>query len=131
MRVTTSVRRALNGLNGVRWAEINAVTGLVLVAFDEGKVDVGTLLETVRKIEEAHGTREADFSWDKPVHPSDNTAVGAALVSLASDYVAFCTAVSGRILRVPAMPRGVRVALTLLDMQPQMQIGRASCRERV
>ena len=120
-RVTTGVRRALSGLNGVRWAEINAVTGQVLVAFDERRVDVGTLLETVRKVEEAHGTREEDFSWDKPVHPSDNTPVGAAALNLASDYVAFWTAVSGRVLRVPAMPRGVRVTLTLLDMQPQLR----------
>ena len=118
-RVAAGVRRSLNGLNGVRWAEINAITGQVLVAFDEHRVDVGTLLDTVRAVEAAQGTRQEDFSWERPVHPSDETPVGAAVVQLAADYVALTAAITGRVLRLPRLPRGVRVGLTLMDLQPQ------------
>jgi cation-transporting ATPase I len=120
-RVAAGVRRALNGLSGVSWAEVNAITGQVLVAFDEGSVDVEKLLDTVRAVEAAHGTREEEFSWDRPVHPSDETPLGAAAVSLAADYVALTAAIAGRVVRVPPLPRGVRVTLTLLDLQPGLR----------
>ena len=119
--VATPVRRALSGLGGVRWAEVNAVTGQVLVAFDERRVDVGTLLDTVRAVEQAKGTRAEGFSWKLPVHPSDSTPVSAAALELAADGVAFATALVGRVVRVPALPRGVRVGLVLLDLQPQLR----------
>ena len=120
-RVAAGVRQALNGLSGVRWAEINAITGQVLVAFDEGRVDVGTLLDTVRAVEAAQGTRKEEFSWDRPVHPSDETPLGAAAVQLAADYVAVTAAIAGRVVRVPPLPRTVRVTLTLLDLQPALR----------
>ena len=120
-RLASGLRKSLTTLRGVRWAEINAITGQVMVAFDEERVDVETLLNTVRAVEQAHGTREDDFSWEKPVHPSDNTPVGAAALALAADYVAFSTAVTGRLLRAPRLPRGVRVTMTLLDLQPQLR----------
>ena len=120
-RLSKRVKGAVNRLNGVRWAEINAVTGQVLVAFDERRVDLGTVLEAVRAAENAAGTRQEDFSWERPVHPSDRTPLASAVVELAADWVAVNAALAGRILRVPALPRGVRVGLTLLDLQPQLR----------
>jgi cation-transporting ATPase I len=120
-RLSQRVKGAVNRLNGVRWAEINAVTGQVLVAFDKGRVDLETVLDSVRAAEEAAGTRQEDFDWERPVHPSDTTPLASAVVELAADWVAFNAAVTGRILRVPALPRGVRVGLTLLDLQPQLR----------
>ncbi|HET6856197.1 MAG TPA: heavy-metal-associated domain-containing protein, partial [Streptomyces sp.] len=120
-RLSRRVKGAVNRLNGVRWAEINAVTGQVLVAFDERRVDLGTVLDAVRAAENAAGTRQEDFSWERPVHPSDRTPLASAVVELAADWVAVNAALAGRILRVPALPRGVRVGLTLLDLQPQLR----------
>src|SRR4051812_3297614 len=120
-RLEAGVRRALNGLHGGNWAEINAITGQALIAFDEGRGDVETLLDTVRAGESAHGTRGEEFSGAPPVPPSDDTPLGAALTSLASDYVAVTAAIAGRVLRVRRLPRGVRVTLTLLDLQPQLR----------
>ena len=74
-RVAASVTERLRGLRGVRWAEVNAVTGQVLVAFEERRVNVGTLLDTVRDVEAAHGTRGENFSWSRPVHPADPTPI--------------------------------------------------------
>jgi cation-transporting ATPase I len=121
VRLSRRVKGAVNRLNGVRWAEINAVTGQVLVAFDKGRVDLETVLDSVRAAEEAAGTRHEDFDWERPVHPSDTTPLASAVVELAADWVAFNAALTGRLLRVPALPRGVRVGLTLLDLQPQLR----------
>jgi cation-transporting ATPase I len=116
-QLAAGVKRRLRQLGAVRWAEVNAVTGQVLVAFDEGRVDVGTLLDIVRDVEEAHGTREEGFPWSRPVLPSDNTPIAAATVELAGDCVAVMAAIVGRAARLPAMPRGVRVAQALLELQ--------------
>jgi cation-transporting ATPase I len=79
----------------VRWAEVNAVTGHVLVAFDEGRVEVGALLDAVRGVEESQGTREEGFSWSQPVHPADDAPIAAATVELAADCLAVATATFG------------------------------------
>jgi cation-transporting P-type ATPase I len=116
-RLAAGVKRRLGRLRGVRWAEVNAVTGQVLVAFDEGSVDVGALLGVVRDAEKAQGTREEDFPWSRPVHPSDDTPIAAATVELAADCLAVAAAVVGRVARLPAVPRGVRVAQALLELE--------------
>ena len=118
--VVRDVRGALSGLGGVRWAEVNAVTGHVVVAFDERLVDLGTLLDAVRAVESAQGTREEAFSWE-PIHPSDATPVAAAVVELTADCVSCTAAIVGRVMRLPALPRGVRVGLVLADLQPQLR----------
>ena len=48
-RLREQLTGALRELEGVRWAEVNAVTQRVLVDFDEREVDV----ETIREIGEA------------------------------------------------------------------------------
>src|SRR5438034_9849870 len=82
-RIAAGVTERLRSLRGVRWAEVNAVTGQVLVAFEERRVNVGALLDTVRDVEDAHGTRDENFSWSRPVHPADPTPIAAATVELA------------------------------------------------
>jgi cation-transporting ATPase I len=122
-RVATSVQRALSGTRGVRWAAVNAVTGHVVVSYDEQQVDPDTLLEAVRRVEQAEGTDWEDFPWGRPVHPSDATPLAAAAVELATDCLAVTAAVVGRVSRWPALPRGPRVALVLADLQPQLRRG--------
>jgi cation-transporting P-type ATPase I len=120
-RIGTDVREELRATPGVRWAEINAVTGHVLVAFDEQQVQLETLLEAVRRVERAHGTRDAGFSWEQPVHPSDITPLVSATVELAADCVAVTAALVGRMTAAPALPSGARVGLIFLDLQPQLR----------
>jgi cation-transporting ATPase I len=115
--VARSVLRQLRRLRGVRWAEINAVTGRVLVAFDDRRIDVSDLLETVRGVEAEKGTREAPFPWSRPVHPADPAPIAAAGMELAADCVSLATAVAGRVLRLPATPPAVRAAQALLELE--------------
>ena len=119
-RIATSVQRRLTSLPGVSWASVNAVTGQVLVGFDEGQVDVASLLEAVRAVEEAHGTRDAGFTWSKPVHPADTTPAVAAAIELAADCVAVGIALVGKLTPLPPAPRAARAALALIDTQPRL-----------
>ena len=120
-QLTSEVTQRLGRLAGVRWAEVNAVTGQVLVAFDEGRVDVGTLLSTVRAVEQSQGTRDEDFPWSRPVHPADTTPVAAAAVELAADCVAATAAAVGTVFHLPTVPRGVRAAVTLMEVEKPLR----------
>jgi len=115
-RLAAGVTRRMRRLRGVRWAEVNAVTGQVLVAFDEGRVNAGTLLDVVRDVEKTHGTREESLPWSRPVHPSDATPIAAAAVELTADCLAVATAMGARMSRLPPPPRVLRVAHALLEL---------------
>src|SRR5690606_165075 len=71
------------GLDGVSWAEVNAVTGNVLIAYAEREVHLGTLVDTVRDVAEAHRAARADPAMHAcpPDDEAERAAAGAALVS--------------------------------------------------
>ncbi len=120
-RLAAGVKGQIGRLRGVRWAEVNAVSGQVLVAFDDRRIDVGDLLRVVRSVETAEGTREENFSWSRPLHPSDNTPIAAAAVELAGDCLALTASLAAKVMRLPAAPRGVRVVQALLEVEPPLR----------
>lgn len=114
-----AVARTLNGLEGVHWAEINAVTGEVLVAFDEGTVSASLLVDTVEAVEDAHGGCQEQFPDHG--HPADPAPLAAETIALAADWVAFGLATAGRVARWPRVPRAARVGLAVIDSQPRLR----------
>ncbi|MFL6051881.1 MAG: hypothetical protein ACJ72W_03030 [Actinoallomurus sp.] len=107
---------AVGHLRGVRWAKINAVTGQMLVAYDEGRVDVETLLGAIRKVEDAYGTREEGFSWARPAHPGDGAPIAAATAELAADCVAVMAAGAEKVFGLPSVPSWVRLPLAVAEL---------------
>lgn len=122
-RLGRAASAALGRMKGVRWAQVNAVTGQVLVAFDERRVGVGTLLDAVRAVEQAHDTRDDDFSWRRAVHPGDPAPVAAAATELAADLVATAAAGVQTIFRFSPVPRQVRAALAVIDLERGLRRG--------
>jgi cation-transporting ATPase I len=120
-QVADAVRRSLSGLRGVRWAEVNAVTSQVLVAFDEKRVDVGALVDTVRRVEGEQGTDDEGFSWSQPDHPSDTAPLTANWVAFAADVAGVGAGIAGRLGRLAPLPAVARVPLTLLDSYPRLR----------
>ncbi|MGR6971349.1 heavy-metal-associated domain-containing protein [Streptomyces cynarae] len=116
-RLTSGVTRALSGLSGVRWAEVNAVTGQVLLSFDERSVGVDRLLNTVRAVEKAQGVRDADFPWAQPVTPGDDAPVAAVTAELLVDCAAVAAGVVRRVFGLPSLPRVVPVAVAALELE--------------
>ena len=116
-RVAQAAKRRVNRLSGVRWAEINAVTGELLVSFDERRVEVGTLLNAVRAAEEAAGTRTQDLPWSRPIPPGHPAPIAAAALELTADCIAVMSGVVGRVIHVPAVPRGAQTLVALLEVE--------------
>lgn len=116
-RLAEGVTRSLRRLDGVRWAEINAVTGEVLLAFDEGRVGTDRVLDTIRAAEQAHGVQDADFPWAQPVTPGDDVQVAAVAAELLVDCAAVAAGAAQRILRLPPLPRTVPTVVAALELE--------------
>jgi cation-transporting ATPase I len=116
-RLADAVTKSLRGLDGVRWAELNAVTGQVLLSFDNRRVGLDRLLDTVRATEEAHGVQDADFPWAQPVTPGDDAPVAAAATELLVDCVAVAAGIVQKIFPLPLLPRAVPAAVAALELE--------------
>ncbi|WP_051712720.1 cation-translocating P-type ATPase [Spirillospora albida] len=120
----TAVAAAVRRLDGVNWAEVNAVTGEILTAFDESRISVERLVETIEAVEETRetgglaGTAEP---FPGHGHPADRAPITAESIALAADCTAFALAVAGRVARWPKLPRGTRAAVALVDAQPRLR----------
>src|SRR5262249_27671953 len=65
------VEVGLRRLDGVSWAEVNAPTGRVVVAFDGERAEIADLVAVIEAIEEAHGLAAECFPPGQPDHPGD------------------------------------------------------------
>ena len=124
-QVASAVTSALTAIKGVRWAEINAVTRQVVVAFDEDgdgeEVDLDLVMDTIEAVEEAQGTDGKDFTRQIPDNPGDPAAVQAAAVTLIADVMGFWFAWMARLAMVPELPRITRLPVILAESQPRLR----------
>lgn len=116
-----TVEAAVRGVRGVRWAQVNAVTGHVLLAFDGPRPDLGELLEAVESAEEEHGTADAGWSRASPPHPADRAALRSAVLALAADCAGLAAASVGRVVAVRPVPAAARVVVGLVEAQPWLR----------
>ncbi|MBE1532018.1 HAD-IC family P-type ATPase [Actinomadura algeriensis] len=119
-RYTSALAGALRRLEGVGWAEVNAVTGHVLVAYAEDALDVPSLVAAIEEVEAAHGAA----GFGAAAHscpPDDDMAWTAAMSALVADGAGIAGAVAGRLLVRPPLPSPVRAAVSVADSIPQVR----------
>lgn len=120
-RVAHLAEDAVGRLRGVRWADVNGITGQLLVAFDADAVGVERLVAVVEAAEQAAGAGSEEFPWSRPVHPSDTAPLIAAAVALAGDVLGAAAATAAWVARVPSLPHSARVGVALLQAQPRLR----------
>ncbi|MEU6094447.1 hypothetical protein [Streptomyces sp. NPDC047079] len=120
-RLVRAVTGSLRELSGVRWAEVNAVTGAVLLAFDESDVGIERILDVIRAVEEAEGVQDEAFAWALPVTPGDDVPVAAVASELLVDGAAVTAAAVQKIFCLPPLPRPVSAAVAALELERQLR----------
>jgi cation-transporting ATPase I len=120
-QTASAITAALRRVRGVRWAEVNAVTGHALVLFDERRVSMATLVDAVAEVEDARDSDAAGWSRAEPPHPDDPAALTAAVTALASDVAGLLVAAVSRLVVVPPLPAGARVAVGIVEAQPRLR----------
>lgn len=117
--VARAVEQALRRLQGVQWAEVNAVTARVVVAFDGDPPDVDDLVEAIEGAEEAHGVGEERFPHTRPEHPADAEPIRRNAIALAADAVGFGGSIFGQLLRFAPLPGELATLLAVVDNEPR------------
>jgi cation-transporting P-type ATPase I len=120
------LKRSLEQLNGVRWAEVNAITSRVAVAFDHDATPLSGLVSVVEAVERAHGVtspprHDEVAAWDAPDradHPADVEPIHRTMAALVGDGLGLGWSVIGRLTRLPTLPIELAGLISLVDSQP-------------
>ncbi|PWI09007.1 cation-transporting ATPase [Streptomyces sp. NWU339] len=120
-RLAHEVTAVLRGAAGVRWAEVNAALGLVVVDGDEDGLDLDELLELVERVEEAQGGAGEPFPGRRPCPPFDTTPAVLAGVSLVADCLGIVVAATGRVTPLPPPSAVLRLPVVVAQTQPRLR----------
>ena len=120
-RLSGELARAVRAVEGVHWAEVNAVLGQVVVDLDEDQVGVDEVLGLVEQMEDAHGTSQEQFSGARSMPPFETAPAALAKASLVVDCLALGVAAARRITPLPAFPAALRVPVVIAETQPRLR----------
>jgi len=112
---------ALNAIEEVQWAQVNAVLGRVVVAFDPDVSLVEDLLEAIEGVEEAHQVDHERFPLDRPEHPGDLEPLRRDAIALGADVVGLGASVFGQLLRATPFPVELASLVSLVDNEPRLR----------
>ncbi len=115
------VERALVGVEGVQWAQLNAVAGRVIVAFDPDGPSVDDLVDVVEGVEEAHHLQEERFPHERPEHPGDVEPLRRQAIAIGADVVALGGSVFGQALRATPIPAELGSVVSLVENEPRVR----------
>ena len=115
------VERALRAVPGVRWAQVNAVAGRVIVAFDPEGPSTEDLLGVIEGVEEAHEVHKERFSHERPEHPGDIEPVRRQAIAIGADVVALSGGVFGQLLRATPIPAELGSLMALAENEPRVR----------
>src|SRR5487761_1195441 len=118
-RFARELEGSLARMRGVHWAQVNAVVGRVVVAFDGGVVDSSAILETIQGVEEAHDVHDDRFGFDRPDFPGDIEPIHRAIVGLVADAVGIAAGIVGSVLDLPSLPEEAAALVAMAESQPR------------
>ena len=112
---------ALERLEAVDWAEVDAVVGRAVVLFDPDAIEIDDLVSVVEDVEDAHDAAAERFPHDRPDHPSDHQPIQRNTFALAADTVGLGVASVAQALRFVPIPAEIPGVLSLIDTQPRVR----------
>ena len=119
--VARHVERALLKVEGVHWAQVNAVVGRVVVVFDPEGVDTDDLLNVIEGVEEAHDVHKERFSHNQPEHPGDLEPIQRNLIAIGADVAGLGASVVGQLLRFSPFPTELASIVSLAESEPRIR----------
>ena len=115
------VERALHAIRGVQWAQVNAVAGRVVVAFDSEDPPIEDVLGVIEGVEEAHDVHTQRFSHERPEHPGDIEPLRRQAIAIGADVVALGGGVFGQLLRATPVPAELGSLVSLVENEPRVR----------
>jgi cation-transporting P-type ATPase I len=119
--------QSLSRVDAVRWAEVNALTGRVAVAFDGGSSTLASIVDLIDGVEDAYGgtDRRATPAWDvtdRADHPADDEPIHRVIAILAGDLLSLGWTAIGRAARLPRFPAEVAGVVSIVENNPWVRL---------
>ncbi|MGI8312844.1 HAD-IC family P-type ATPase [Saccharopolyspora hattusasensis] len=105
----------LKELPGVRWAEVNAALGRVIIGHDPESIELPELVSAVEEAEQASGMGERPRREAGAVRPGDVARVFGNTVVMGANLAGLGYAVAARWLPVPAVPPSIPALISTAD----------------
>jgi len=129
--VARHLESALARLDGVDWAQVNAVASKVVVAFDGDRVDLDGLVDVIEGIEDAHNLSQERFPRERPEHPADQEPIQRQIYAICADIGGLGLGLAGQVAfgRVSRLARRnplvgeIASLLSLADSTPGLRRG--------
>ena len=115
------LERELSALEGVHWAAVNHVAARVVVAFDDGRIDLDDIVDVVEAVESAHGYDEERFPHDRPEHPGDEEPLRRQLWALAADGAGIGLGLFTKALQANALSAEAASLISLVEATPALR----------
>ncbi len=124
------IQAALEEVAGVQWAEVNALTGRIAVAFDERTTPLSAIVAAIEAAEEAHGVRRRRLddrraaAWDpadRADHPADIEPIHRTIAAITGGVLGLGLSLIGSTTRLPRVPIELAGLVSLLDNQPWLR----------
>lgn len=115
------LKEALGRLDGVDWAEIDAVVGRAVILFDPEAIELDDLLSVVEDVEEAHGVAEERFPHDRADHPADPQPIQRHAFAFVADTLGLGVAAAAQAMQFAGIPAEIPGAVSLLEAQPRVR----------
>jgi cation-transporting ATPase I len=119
--VVAHFEAALREVEGVQWAQVNAITGRIAVMFDPDGVSFDDLVEVIEGVEDAHGLTNEGFSQDHPEHPSDTEPILRNSIAIGADILGLGFSVFGQFLPTTPIPSEIASAISLIENEPRFR----------
>jgi cation-transporting P-type ATPase I len=115
------VERALTRLDGVDWAEVDAIVGRVVVAFHPESVSADDLVAALETVEDAHDAAGERFPHDRPDHPADREPIQRNVFAIAASVGGVGVATGMRALRFARIPAEIAGVGSIAESQPRVR----------
>ncbi|MEV6227855.1 HAD-IC family P-type ATPase [Saccharopolyspora shandongensis] len=105
----------LQQLTGVRWAEVNAVLGRVIISYDAELIELAELVSAVEEAEVASGMADRSRSESSTVRPGDVARVFGNAVVMGANLAGLGYAAAAHWLPVPALAQSIPALVSTAD----------------
>lgn len=120
-RLSRDLTAAVRAVKGVRWAEVNAALGQVVVELGDDQTGLEEILDVVADLEEAHGTGDQPFSGLGPMPPFDTAPAALAKAALVADCLGLAVAAVRQVTPLPAFPAVLRLPVVVTESHPRLR----------
>ncbi len=119
--LVADAKAAIERLDRVERAEVDAVVGRLIVVFDPAAIDADDLIESLETVEELHDVADERFPHDRADHPADRMPNHLNVFGIAADVAGLGYATAAQALHFMRLPAEIPGLVSVADNAPRVR----------